>query len=482
MISVPFLFQAGIIKKVTEPAPLTHTRLIRTVMQNRFIIVNALIVNEGQVFRGSLRVEDGKIGKIEKDTADVLGHGVDGYRVIDAAGKYLLPGIIDCHVHFREPGLTQKADLGTESRAAVAGGVTSFMEMPNTVPQATTLELLEDKYSLAAEKSLANFSFFLGASNDNIDEIIRAEPDKICGVKVFFGASTGNMLVDKPSVLAEIFRLSPLPVAAHCEDEAVIRANSDLMRKKYGDDVPVEMHPLIRSSEACYRSSAFAVALAKKYNTRLHITHLSTCGELSLLDNRVPLAQKRITAEVCTHYLWFCDEDYARLGTKIKVNPAIKSAEDRTALLQGLCDGHIDIISTDHAPHLAAEKAQTYFKAPSGMPLVQHSLPAMLEICRKHNIRIEELADKMCHAPAICYSIKQRGFLREGFFADLILVDMDAEWAVTPANIISKCGWSPWEGHTFRSRVTHTFVNGNLVYENGHFNEDSRGLRLMFNR
>jgi dihydroorotase len=451
-------------------------------MQNAFIIIHALIVNEGQIFSGSVRVAEGKILEIKKYTAGDTDPVEAGYRVIDAKGKYLLPGVIDSHVHFREPGLTHKADLSTESHAALAGGITSFMEMPNTVPQATTLELLEDKFRLASEKSLANFSFFLGASNDNLNEIIHADPHKICGVKIFFGASTGNMLVDKLSVLEDIFRLSPLPVAAHCEDESVIRGNSDAMRRKYGEDVPVEMHPIIRSAEACYRSSGLAVTLARKYNTRLHITHMSTRKELSLLENNIPLAQKRITAEACIHYLWFCDEDYARLGTKIKVNPAIKTADDRDALLQGLRDGHIDMISTDHAPHLLAEKAQSYFKAPSGAPLVQHSLPAMLEICRKQNMKIEMVVEKMCHAPAVCFNIAQRGFIREGFFADLILVDIDDEWTVAPSNIISKCGWSPWEGHTFKSKVTHTFVNGNLVYENGRFDESHKGLRLLFNR
>lgn len=451
-------------------------------MQKPLIIINALVVNEGQVFKGSVRVADGRIDKIEKYTAGVPEILEAGIRVIDAGGKYLLPGIIDCHVHFREPGLTQKADLSTESRAAIAGGVTSFMEMPNTIPNATTLDLLEEKYRLAAEKSLANFSFFLGASNNNIDEIVQADPQKICGVKVFFGASTGNMLVDRLPVLEDIFRLSPLPVAAHCEDESVIRANSEAMRAKYGEEVPVEMHPLIRSAEACFLSSELAVRLAVKHNTRLHITHMSTRKEISLLDNHLPLAKKRITAEACTHYLWFCDEDYARLGTKIKVNPAIKSSDDREALLQGLFDGHIDIISTDHAPHLPAEKAQSYFKAPSGMPSVQHSLPAMLEICRKNEIKIEVLVEKMCHAPAVCYNVHQRGFIREGFFADLVLVDLNDEWTVNASNIISKCGWSPWEGCSFKSKVTHTFVNGNLVYENGRIEDSSKGLRLLFNR
>jgi dihydroorotase len=457
-------------------------RIIPITMHKPFMIVNALIVNEGNIFRGSVRVEEGKIKQIETNAVDFTAQMIEGYTIIDAEGKYLLPGVIDSHVHFREPGLTHKADISTETHAAVAGGVTSFMEMPNTIPQATTLALLEDKYRLASGNSLANYSFFLGASNDNIREIVQADPQKICGVKIFFGASTGNMLVDKLSVLEEIFRLSPLPVAAHCEDESVIRANSDAMRNTYGEDVPVELHPLIRSADACYRSSELAVSLARKYGTRLHITHISTSKELSLMQGRVPLAQKRITTEACTHYLWFCDEDYARLGMKIKVNPAIKSAEDRAALLQGLCDGHIDIISSDHAPHLLSEKAQSYFKAPSGAPIVQHSLPAMIELWKRQNLKLEVLVDKMCHAPATCYQVKQRGFIREGYFADLVLVAMDDEWKVSPSNIFSKCGWSPWEGHMFKSRVTHTFVNGNLVYENGHFDETSRGQRLMFDR
>lgn len=447
-------------------------------MDRKFVIKNASIVNEGQQFTGWIIVNNGMIEKTGKgDFPDFFDGGE-----FDAGGKLCIPGVIDCHVHFREPGITHKADIATESRAAVAGGVTSFMEMPNTVPQTTSLELLEDKFRIASEKSLANYSFFLGATNDNISEIENADPQQVCGVKVFFGASTGNMLVDSLDTLQEIFKRSPLPVAAHCEDETTIRRNSALMKEKYGDDVPVAMHPLIRSSEACYMSSELAVNLAMKYNTRLHITHLSTADELSLLTNDLPLSQKRITAEACVHYLWFCDEDYDRLGTRIKVNPAIKTAADREALLQGLLNDKIDIISTDHAPHLLGEKNQTYFKAPSGTPLVQHALTAMLELRRKGQISIEKIVEKMCHAPADCYNIEKRGYIRPGYFADLVIVDPDEPWTVSPENIHYKCGWSAFEGVTFHSQVSHTFVNGKLVYSHGRFYDTVKGKRLTFNR
>jgi len=451
-------------------------------MQNPYRIINALIVNEGCTIPGSILIAEGKIEKIELNPSNSEALTEDGYTLIDANGKYLLPGIIDCHVHFREPGITPKADLYTESRAAVAGGVTSFMEMPNTLPPAVTLDLLEDKFRLASAKSLANYSFFLGASNDNIDEIVQADTKLICGVKVFFGASTGNMLVDNQDILEEIFRRSRLPVVAHCEDENTIRANTLAIRLEYGEDVPVAMHPFIRNTESCYLSSQRAVSLARKYNTRLHLAHLSTAQELELLDNTLPLAQKRITAETCIHYLWFCDEDYSRLGSKIKVNPAIKTADDRSALLRGLLDGHIDIIATDHAPHLSEEKARSYFKAPSGTPLVQHSLPAMLDFWHQGKISLGMLVEKMCHAPAICFGIEHRGFIREGYQADLVLVDPVCPDPVTCSNILYKCGWSPFEGHTFQSKITHTFVNGNLVYENGRFDESAKGQRLIFSR
>jgi dihydroorotase len=447
-------------------------------MDKRLVIFNALIVNEGQKFRGWIIVNNGIIENVGKgDFPDFFDGGA-----FDAGGKLCIPGVIDCHVHFREPGVTHKADLASESRAAVAGGVTSFMEMPNTVPQTTTLELLEEKFQLASEKSLANYSFFLGATNDNIGEIEAADHRMVCGVKVFFGASTGNMLVDNLDTLEEIFKQSPLPVAAHCEDETTIRHNSALMEEKYGDDVPVAMHPVIRSAEACYMSSELAVKLAKKHNTRLHITHLSTANELDLLTNTIPLQQKRITAEACVHYLWFCDEDYDRLGTRIKVNPAIKTAVDREALLQGLLNDTIDIISTDHAPHLIEEKNQTYFKAPSGTPLVQHALPAMLELWHKDKISIEKIVEKMCHTPSDCYSIEKRGYIRPGYFADLVIVDPEEQWIVSPENIHYKCGWSAFEGTTFHSQVTHTFVNGKLVYSHGQFFDTVKGKRLTFDR
>ncbi len=446
--------------------------------QKEILIRNATIVNEGRQFTGYLLISGQMIKALGE--GDIIPDA--GCEVIDAEGLLLIPGVIDCHVHFREPGLTHKADLSSESRAAVAGGVTSFFEMPNTIPQTTTIELLEQKMALAAEKSLANYSFFLGASNDNINEIVHADPHTVCGVKVFFGASTGNMLVDNISAMEEIFRRSPIPVAAHCEDDTTIRAITEAMRLTYGEDVPIQMHPVIRSSEACYHSSERAVALARKYNTRLHITHLSTATELRLLDNSLPLDQKRITTEVCTHYLWFCDEDYTRLGTKLKVNPAIKSKDDKAALLQGLIDNKIDIISTDHAPHLAGEKENTYFKAPSGTPLVQHSLPAMMQMVKQGKIELSIMVEKMCHAPAICYDIEKRGFIRPGYFADLVLVNPDHAFTVQKENIRYKCGWSVFEGTTFDARVEKTFVNGHLVYDNGLIDDTIKGLRITFDR
>lgn len=448
-------------------------------MQIRDILIrNATIVNEGKQFIGYVLIS----GQIITSVGEGDMEPDNDIDVVDASGLLLLPGVIDCHVHFREPGVTHKADISSESRAAVAGGVTSFFEMPNTQPQTTTLELLEQKMALASEKSLANYSFFLGASNDNINEIVNADPRKICGVKVFFGASTGNMLVDNINTLEQIFKRSPIPVAAHCEDEATIRANTETLRLQYGEDVPVEMHPVIRSSEACFRSSELAVMLARKHNTRLHITHLSTAAELNLLDNTLPLAQKRITAEVCTHYLWFCDGDYARLGTKLKVNPAIKSAADKAALMQGLLDSKVDIISTDHAPHLAEEKSNTYFKAPSGTPLVQHSLPVMLQIVKQGKMNITTLVDKMCHAPAVCFAIENRGFIRPGYFADLVLVNPEHKFTVTKQNILYKCGWSVFEGTTFDSQVLKTFVNGHLAFDQGTINDSKKGLRITFDR
>ncbi len=445
---------------------------------NDILIRNATIVNEGRKFNGYVLIS----GQFIKEVGEGDIKPADDCEIINATGLLLLPGIIDCHVHFREPGLTHKADLLTESRAAVAGGVTSFFEMPNTQPQAVTLELVEQKMALAAEKSLTNYSFFLGASNDNINEIVTADPKTICGVKVFFGASTGNMLVDKISTLEEIFKRSPIPVAAHCEDETIIRANTETMRLKYGDDVPVEMHPVIRNAESCFRSSELAVSLARKYNTRLHITHLSTKNELSLFDNTTPLDQKNITTEVCTHYLWFCDEDYPRLGTKLKVNPAIKSASDQSALLQGLLNNKVDIITTDHAPHLEEEKLNTYFRAPSGTPLVQHSLQAIIQFVNQGKMELTTLVEKMCHAPAVCYNIENRGFIRQGYFADLVLVNPDKKYTIEKGNILYKCGWSVFEGTTFDASIERTFVNGHLVFDKGTIYDDVKGLRITFDR
>lgn len=447
-------------------------------MKKDLLISNATVVNEGKQFAGNVHVSNNMIVAV----GDTDFKPSCAYDEINAKGLLLLPGIIDCHVHFREPGVTHKADLATESRAAVAGGVTSFFEMPNTQPQTVTLGLLEEKMALAAAKSLANYSFFLGATNQNITEIQNADPALVCGVKVFFGASTGNMLVDNISTLEQIFLLSPIPVAAHCEDEATIKANTELMRKQYGEDVPVEMHPVIRSSEACFRSSELAVSLARKYNTRLHITHLSTEAEIALLDNSIPLANKRITAEVCTHYLLFSDKDYARLGTKLKVNPAVKTEADKKALLAGLLSDKVDIIATDHAPHLTEEKQNNYFKAPSGTPLVQFSLLGIMQLAAENEIPLTKVVEKMCHAPAICYGIEKRGFIRPGYFADLVLVNPNENTVVAKQSIHSKCGWSIFEGTTFTAKIEKTFVNGNLVYDNGSFNEEIKGARITFDR
>lgn len=440
-------------------------------------ITNARVINEGRIFPATVIIKGEYIDRILENPAELPG----GIEVLDAEGKLLMPGVIDCHVHFREPGLTHKADLESESRAAVAGGVTSFFEMPNTIPQTTTLELLEEKCRIASGKSLANYAFFLGASNDNLREILDADPRMVCGVKVFFGASTGNMLVDKMESLERIFEGARIPVAVHCEDETIIRNRSEEMKEKYGEDVPVEMHPYIRSEEACFKSSALAVSLAKKYNTRLHITHLSTGKELELLSEG-DVSGKQITAEACIHYLWFSSDDYPTLGTRIKVNPAIKTAGDRERLYAGLLNRKLDIIATDHAPHLLTEKAGTYFKAPSGTPLVQHSLVAMLELHRRKGISLETIVEKMCHAPATCYAIDRRGYIRPGYFADLVLVDTDRPWTVSPENILSKCGWSAFEGVTFHSSITHTFVNGNLVFQEGKFLSGIPGKRITFNR
>ena len=446
------------------------------------LIVNAVIVNENRVFKGGVLIKGDRIAGIYEDALNHQPAIDPETRLIDADGSYLFPGVIDDQVHFREPGLIPKGDIRTESRAAIAGGVTSFMEMPNTIPQTLTQELLEEKFQLGAQKSMANYSFYMGASNDNLEEVLKTNPKNVCGIKVFMGASTGNMLVDNPDVLAAIFEKAPLLVATHCEDEPTIQRNIEAFKKKYGDDIPVEAHPLIRSVEACYKSTSLAISLAKKYNTRLHVLHLSSGHEMILFDNDLPLAEKRITAEVCIHHLWFSDEDYEHLGMLIKWNPAVKTKLDREILIESLLEDRIDVVATDHAPHTYAEKNNTYLKAPSGGPMVQHSLVAMLELSRKGVISVEKVVEKMCHAPAVCFQIAERGFIRTGYKADLVLVNKDAVWTVSSDNILYKCGWSPFDGQSFNAKVTHTFVNGQLAFENGVFSDSVRGERLLFNR
>lgn len=442
------------------------------------VISGATIVNEGRSYIGDVFVIDNVIEKI----VDGIASDYSDYEVIDAKGLHLLPGVIDDQVHFRDPGLTYKGDTYTESKAAVAGGVTSFMDMPNTIPSCLTQELLEEKYKHAAEVSLANFSYYMGASNDNIAEIISTDPKKVCGIKVFMGSSTGNMLVDNEDSLADIFSKAPTLVAVHCEDEETIISNNAYYFEKYGDDAPTSIHPKIRPVEACYLSSAKAVALAKEHGTRLHILHLTTEKEMSLFDNSVPLKEKKITAEVCVHHLWFSDKDYNRKGNLIKWNPSIKSAKDKEALIEAVLSNKIDVVATDHAPHTLEEKERLYFKAPSGGPMVQHSLGAMLELYHNGRFTLDKVVEKMCHNPAIMFSINKRGFIREGYLADLVLVDLNNSWEVKKDNILYKCGWSPMEGEIFKSKVISTFVNGNRVYNNGIFIEDVKGQRLMFNR
>jgi dihydroorotase len=443
-----------------------------------YLIKNAQIVNEGKITLGAVFIKDGLIEKITGE--NIL--PPKNVKVIDIREKFLIPGVIDDQVHFRDPGLTHKADLYSESKAAVAGGVTSFMEMPNTIPNALTQELLEDKYKLAAEKSLANFSFYMGASNDNLDEIIKTNPRNVCGVKVFMGASTGNMLVDDPIALEGIFKNAPCLVAVHCEDETTIRNNSAKAREKYGEDLPVHLHPTIRSAEACYKSSSFAVELAEKYDTRLHVLHISTGVETGLFGNDKLLRDKQITSEVCVHHLWFSAEDYGKKGTFIKWNPAIKTIGDKKALFTALLDNRLDVIATDHAPHTISEKLNPYFDAPSGGPMVQHSLVAMMEFYQRGKITMERIVEKMCHAPAECFRVEKRGYIREGYHADLVVVDPNKPWKVLKSNVLYKCGWSPLEGVTLNSKVLKTFVNGNLVYNQGKFNEEIKGMRLLFER
>ena len=440
------------------------------------LIKSATIVNENKLFAGDVLVKDGFIERIDKQI------DAKADREINAEGLYLFPGCIDDQVHFREPGLTHKATIYTESRAAVAGGITSCMEMPNTVPNALTQDLLEEKYQIAAKTSTANYSFYMGASNDNIDEVLRTDTANVCGVKVFMGSSTGNMLVDDPKTLENIFSRSPMLVATHCEDEATIKRNLAHYKELLGDNIPVTLHPKIRSEAACYLSSSMAVELAKKHGTRLHILHISTEKETWLFDNSVPLKDKKITAEACIHHLWFTDKDYETKGNFIKWNPAVKMENDRDGILKAVLDGRIDVIATDHAPHTFEEKSLPYLQAPSGGPLVQHALPAMLELYHQGKIRLEKIAEKMAHNVADCFQIEKRGYIREGYWADLALVNLAAPWMVTRENILYKCKWSPFEGTTFQSRIAATIVSGKIVWEKGRFVEGSNGKRLTFVR
>jgi len=435
------------------------------------------MVNEGEIFEGDLLVENGRIAKI--DTS--IGPKHANVIVIDAEGKYLIPGVIDDQVHFREPGLTHKGDIASESAAAVAGGITSYMEQPNTKPAATTIEELEKKYSRAAEVSLANYSFNMGATNDNLEELKRVSKTDVAGIKIFMGSSTGNMLVDAQKTLEGIFQLDH-QLITHCEDEATIKANLEAAKAEYGENIPMHMHPMIRSEKACLLSSTTAVEMAKKYNSRLHVFHISTGIETKLFSNKKPLAEKRITAEVCVHHLWFDDSQYDKKGSLIKWNPAVKTAEDRDQLWKALLDGRIDVIATDHAPHTKEEKANSYLNAPSGGPLVQHALPAMMQKVHDGVFDMPTLVEKMCHNPAILFRVEERGYLREGYYADLVLVDPNRPWSVNKDNILYKCGWSPFEGTLFKSKVTHTFVGGHLVYKDGHIDPAVKGSRLKFNR
>ena len=443
---------------------------------NSTLITNAKIVNEGKVFEGDVLIKGQFIEKIDTQINSPAVH------TIDAHGNFLLPGVIDDQVHFREPGLTHKGNIFTESRAAVAGGVTSFMEMPNTSPPVFTQSLLEDKYQIAARTSLANYSFYIGASNDNLEEILKTNLKNVCGLKIFMGSSTGNLLVDDPKTLEGIFSRFPSLIATHCEHEPTIRKNTLEFKERFGDDMPVNYHSQLRSEEACYKSSSFAVGLAKKHGTKLHILHISTSKETHLFDNSIPLEKKKITAEACVHHLWFNDHDYDRLGMLIKWNPAIKTEQDQKEILNALLDDRIDVIATDHAPHTLEEKANKYFQAPSGGPLIQHSVVSMMEFVHQKKISIEKMVQKMSHNPAVLFEIEKRGFIREGYFADLVLVNPDQPWQVNKNNILAKCGWSPFEGNTFHAAVQQTWVSGHLAYANGQLNEEKSGERLTFIR
>ena len=445
---------------------------------NTVLIKNAKIVNEGTIFEGDVLIENEFIVEI----AESISPKSSNCKIIDAEGSYLIPGAIDDQVHFREPGLTHKGDVESESAAAVAGGITSFIEQPNTVPNAVTQELLEEKYQIAAEKSHANYSFMMGGTNDNLEEVLKTNPKNVAGIKLFLGSSTGNMLVDNPETLEKIFSSTKMLIAVHCEDEETIKANTERYKMQFGEDVPVEVHHLIRSAEACYLSSSKAIELAKKTGARLHIFHLSTAREMELFTNKIPLEEKQITAEVCIHHLWFSNEDYKIKGNFIKWNPAVKTPEDRTALWEALLDDRIDVIATDHAPHTLEEKKQPYLKAPSGGPLVQHAVVAMFEANHQGKISVEKIVEKMCHNPAKIFKIEKRGFIRTGYYADLAIVNPASPWNVKKENILAKCGWSPFEGYNFKSRITHTFVNGELVYQNFKVKDIRVGKRLLFNR
>lgn len=442
-----------------------------------YLIKNANIVNENNTFMSDVLIENEIIKLIAKDIS-----APENAEVIEANGKTLIPGFIDDQVHFREPGLTHKANIATESKAAVAGGITTFIEMPNTVPQATTQELLENKFKIAAKDSYANYSFMFGGTNDNLEELLKTDPKKVAGIKLFLGSSTGNMLVDNEAVLEKIFSSTKMIISVHCEDEATIRKNTAAYKEKFGDDIPIKYHPIIRSEEACYLSSSKAIELAKKTGARLHIFHLSTEKETHLFRNDIPLEEKQITAEVCIHHLWFSDKDYAEKGTHIKWNPAVKTEKDRQGLWKALLDDRIDVLATDHAPHTLEEKDNVYTKAPSGGPLVQHAVTAIFEKVKEGVIPIEKAVEKMSHNPAKLFQIEKRGFIKEGYYADLVLIDTNKSQTVTKENVLYKCGWSPFEGTTFSSTITHTFVNGNLMYNEGVINENIKGKRITFNR
>ena len=445
-------------------------------MSDPYLIKAGTLVNEGKVSHQDVLIRNECIEQVGESLEPKI-----NYKEINAAGKHLFPGVIDDQVHFREPGLTQKGEIYTEAKAAVAGGVTSFMEMPNVQPQTLTQSLLEEKYEIGRKRSLANFSFYMGASNENLEEVMKTDPRQVCGVKVFMGSSTGDMLVDDTQTLERIFSRVSMLIATHCEDELTIRTNIAHALQKYGQEIPFEQHPIIRSAEACYLSSSRAVSLAKKYGTRLHVLHISTGKELELFENETSLSSKKITAEACIHHLWFSDEDYQQKGALIKWNPAVKTSKDRAQIWDGLLADKIDVIATDHAPHTRQEKNQIYANAPSGGPLIQHSLVAMLEFYHQGKISLEQIAEKMSHAVAVCYKVQQRGFIREGYFADLALVDLNRPWRVGPDNIVAKCGWSPFEGALFRSQVEKTFVSGHLAYDTGQFDEKIKGKRLSFN-